>query len=94
VPEVIRALPSPAESKKLWDSPSGTLIINLIAMIVIAFYAEHGADVRQRSSDESMKELTELVQKIVELLQTHTEKAPPPLRGCLKSVMAGRNGSA
>jgi hypothetical protein len=75
---VIRALPSSAESKKLWDSQSGTLIINLIAMIVIAFYAEHGADVRQRSSDESMKRLTELVAKIAELLQTHTEKAPPP----------------
>ena len=76
--EVIKAIPSPDESKKLWESPSGTLIINLIAMIVIAFYAEHGADARQHSNDESMKKLTELVEKIVELLQTHTEKVPPP----------------
>jgi hypothetical protein len=76
--EMIRALPSSDESKKLWESPLGLTIINLIAMILIAFYQEHGADVRRHSSDESTKKLTELVEQIAELLQTHTEKAPPP----------------
>ena len=75
---VIRALPTPAESKKLWDSPSGTLIINLIAAMILVLIQEQCSNLREHRSDESMKELTQRVQKIVELLQTHTEKAPPP----------------
>jgi hypothetical protein len=39
---------------------------------------EQCSNLREHRSDESMKELTQRVQKIVELLQTHTEKAPPP----------------
>jgi phosphopantothenoylcysteine synthetase/decarboxylase len=73
--EVIRALPSPAESKKLWESPLGQTIIQILAGMIFLLIQEQYSNIREQRSDESTKEL---VKKISELLQTHSEKAPPP----------------
>lgn len=73
--EVIKSLPSPAESKKLWESPLGLLVIQIIAQMIFMSYQEYHGDARQGSGDQAMKKLVEIVSNIEEMLRPQIEKS-------------------
>jgi hypothetical protein len=67
-------LSDPVESKKLWGSPLGLLIISIIAQTVLAFYGYHREDLRDASTEKVMQTV---VQQVEEFWLAHKEQTQP-----------------